>query len=438
MRFNEFGEYVATGSGEKCPENCRSCLMVCPFSNSTENEDILTKRVFGGISGIKHRPETGYYLDSFAGYSNVDAHRASGASGGLATWMLETLLKTGEVDHVACVSHAKEPDRLFKFVMCDVPEEVRECSKSCYYPVGTCRILEEIIAKEGRYVITGLPCTIRAIREATLLNKKLRKRIKFLLGLTCGQEKSKFFAEYLCSLARGNPSQLREITFRVKDYSRCAADFGARMVWQDRKKGDIHSDVVFWTDGMDKAWMRHYFTLNSCDYCDDVFSEAADITFMDAWLPEYVADAGGTDFVITRNPELTELLQKGVESNQIKLDAVDIQSVIRSQQGVLNVKRDGLAKRLVLAAKLGQDIHCTRVIAPERIERFELIKLYIQRQITRKSKIAFKKQKAHGRGLKFFWLKMEPWIILDWLVQKTKQRWIKIRRIFESSVRGSG
>lgn len=31
----------------------------------------------------------------------------------------------------------------------------------------------------------------------------------------------------------------------------------------------------------------------ACNYCDDVFAECADVTCMDAWLPEYSQDHRG-------------------------------------------------------------------------------------------------------------------------------------------------
>jgi coenzyme F420-reducing hydrogenase beta subunit len=437
MKFNGFGEYTAVESGSKCSENCRMCLMVCPFSDCSENEDVSAKELFVCVVGIRNRPETGFYLDSFSGYSMTDGHRANGASGGLATWMLETLLKTGEVDHIACVSRTKEPDRLFKFAMCSDPEKVRACSKSCYYPAGVCRIIEEILANEGHYAITGLPCVIRALRSAIRLNKKLRERIKFLLGLVCGQGKSKFFAEYLCSLAGGDPARLKEVVFRKKDALRCAADYGAKLVWQDRNQCNNREAVVFWSEGMGEAWVRRYFTLNSCDYCDDLFAELADATFMDAWLPEYIADPGGTNFVIVRNPKLIEIFHKGMQAKRIKLDNIDIQSVIRSQRSALDVKKKKIAYRLALAAKLGQNVHGNRAVLPKKVGFFELVRIYIQRQITRKSRIAFKKQKVAGPGLKVFRLKIGPWIVLARIEQKIERLWDKIKRFFIYSYRVS-
>jgi ferredoxin len=91
--FNQYGEYNALETGKGCSEKCDLCLKVCPFYDHGENEDTIGKRLFADIPKINHKPETGYYLDTFVGYSNIDDHRGNGASGGLATWTLETLLR---------------------------------------------------------------------------------------------------------------------------------------------------------------------------------------------------------------------------------------------------------------------------------------------------------------------------------------------------------
>ena len=164
IRFNEYGEYNAFESKTDCLEKCNLCLKVCPFSDNEGNEDTIGKRLFADIPGIKHTPETGYFLDSFVGYSKIDDHRTNGASGGMATWALETVLKENLVDYVACVSHSNTPDKLFEFTICKTQEEVRLCSRSCYYPVEASQIVEHILTNEGRYAVILLPCFAKAFR----------------------------------------------------------------------------------------------------------------------------------------------------------------------------------------------------------------------------------------------------------------------------------
>ncbi len=370
IEFNRFGEYNALEIGNSCGEKCNLCLKVCPFYNNKDNEDTLGQKLFAETPGIKHTPETGYYLDAFVGYSNVKSHRENGASGGLATWTSEKLLADNLIDHVACVSPNDDPEKLFKFKICNTPKEVRECSRSCYYPVETSEVIRHILQNEGRYAIIGLPCVCKAIRLAMQSIPKLQGRIKFVLGLVCGQTKSKFFAEYVCGLGGGDPHCLKQVTFRIKDPNRPASNFGMKFVSENgmnpRREG-----VVFWTDGMNRIWFDRYFTPNACNFCDDIFAECADVTFMDAWLPEYSADWRGHSIVLLRNENLSEILAAGAEKC-LEISGLGIEDIIKSQQGVLDAKRKDLKTRLEIASAKGEPVPNTRL---ELIRRsFEICK----------------------------------------------------------------
>jgi len=429
MRFNEFGEYVAVDVKGSCLKDCDICLQVCPFSDQVENEDTLAEKIFADIPRIKRRSETGYYLSSLVGYSNLSGHRVNGASGGLATWTLETLLKKDLVDFVACVSPAREPDRLFKFVVCNTPEEVRSSSKSCYYPVETSEIVEHILAYEGRYAVIGLPCVTKAFRLAMQVHTKLRQRVRFLLGLVCGQGKSKFLAEYGCSLGGGNPKQLKEVTFRVKDPNRRAPDYGTRFVYGNTHQTESHEGTVFMKEGMVRAWLHRYFTPNACNYCDDLFSELADISFMDAWLPEYTSESAGTNLVIIRNPKFEELFQKASAAGEIPVHTISIESVIKSQRVALLSKRNDLAKRLTLRKKLKQLVPEKRVLPLSKMKFWEFLKTYLEIKIRERSNIAFKKQKDFGPGLRVFNNIMRPYHFMAYLLFKTERFSSQVKRV---------
>jgi coenzyme F420-reducing hydrogenase beta subunit len=355
IEFNRFGEYNALEIDNSCGEKCNLCLKVCPFYNNKDNEDTLGKKFFAETPVIKHKPETGYYIDSFVGYSNIKSHRENGASGGLATWTLEKLFTDNLVDHVACVSPNNDPEKLFKFKICNTPEEVRECSRSCYYPVETSEVIKHILSHKGRYGIIALPCMCKAIRLAMQLIPKLERRIKFVLGLVCGQTKSKFFAEYICALGGGDPHYLKQVTFRIKDPNRPASNYGMKFVSENGMNPSCEG-VVFWTEGMSRIWYDRYFTPKACNFCDDVFAELADVCFMDAWLPGYSKDPNGHSIVIVRNKKLADIFSRAADNSTIERTYINIAEVIRSQQGVLDAKRGDLLERRHWAENDGQAV----------------------------------------------------------------------------------
>jgi coenzyme F420-reducing hydrogenase beta subunit len=359
MEFNIYGEFnPVRNSG--CLEKCNFCLKVCPFYDNGENEDSIARALFGDIGQIKYRPETGYYLESYVGYSRVNAQREKGASGGMITWILENLLTKKMVDHVVCVTPNDDPERLFRFAIFNDVESIRQSAKSAYYPVEMSEVIRELLKKEGRYVITGQPCFLKGLRLAVKRNKKLRENIIIMIGLVCGQMKSKHYTTCLASLS-GINGMLKKVNYRGKSPYKLASNFFFHCVDENNCEGKL-----FWDEGVSDAWINRWFTPFPCNYCDDIFAEVADVTVMDAWLPEYLRDSKGTNLLISRSSIISDILDQGRRENQILIEDIAIEKVIQAQLGVLNVKRNQLAHRLYQAKKSGRPVPKKRVLPSKK------------------------------------------------------------------------
>ncbi|HQJ08508.1 MAG TPA: Coenzyme F420 hydrogenase/dehydrogenase, beta subunit C-terminal domain [Deltaproteobacteria bacterium] len=337
MRFSQtYGCYVPSVSFEECEEGCGVCARACPFAPDNPNTVDVTERLFGEKQDIRHDDVLGYYLQTFAGYSAE--HRLKSASGGLLTRMLESLLSRGEIDGAICVGHDPGSPTLFDFRICSNAEDIRSCSGSCYQPVEMSRALRQVLDHDGRFAVVALPCTARGLRLAMEENPELRARIRFILGLVCGQMKSRHLVEYL-SRNIAHREFPTEVSFRLKRLNRPANDYAFRLNWKDD-----YLDIE--KNGRARLWGERWFTLEACDYCDDVFCECADAAFMDAWLPEYTADPLGHSLVIVRNEVLLGLLNQ-VDDPGLIIDRIDPGKVILSQAGVIHQKRRMAAYRPV-------------------------------------------------------------------------------------------
>lgn len=344
MKFNPFGEYNPFKDKE-CVKECGLCLKVCPFSDGNDNEDTLGNTLYGTVPGVFHNRETGYYLDCFAGYA--PDKRSLGSSGGMATWLLSALLKNGIVDYVVAVIPNDDPDQLFKFTIFNDAQSVLGASGSAYYPVELSGVLREIINNPGRYAIIGLPCFIKAIRLASRKNKRLNERITVTLGLVCGQLKSKQYTEYLAALS-GIIPPLVHVHYRGKSPEEPASNY-----YFSCKNNEGDSGKIFWTGGVAEAWTNRWFTPNACNYCDDIFAECADVTFMDAWLPEYSKDFSGTSLVLVRSPRLQTLISEGCRSKEIISETISVMKAIESQAGGIAEKHSDISYRLFASLKKG-------------------------------------------------------------------------------------
>ena len=173
-------------------------------------------------------------------------------------------------------------------------------------------------------------------------NKKLKKRIIYSVGLVCGQLKSKDFTEYVAKLSDFE-GEIKEVSYRNNSEDQPANNY---YYYFNNNKNKTN---IYWNEGISKAWVNRWFTYNSCNFCDDTFAELADVTLMDAWLPEFKSDSKGNNLVVVRNGEVNELLLEGKNKDEIKLDKIKAERVIRSQQGVIDIKRKNLSYRLALA-----------------------------------------------------------------------------------------
>lgn len=346
IRFNEYGEYKPYLVG-KCTD-CGLCSKVCPFVSGNPKKNDIGESQFAGVPHIKHTSETGYYLDCFVGYSAVNGHRKNGASGGLATWTLETLLRLGEVDCVACVKPRRGGHPLFEFASCQSAEEVRSCSRSSYYPVQLSGIVRQILSAEKCYAVIGLPCVCKALRLCAQASPRLRDRMKYVLGLTCGHGVSAYFSEYIFAMADGTADELDGVVYRVKDPYRRVGDFGLGFV--GKKDDGEYEKKITWSQGPGFAFMNRYFTPLVCDLCDDAFAECADATFMDAWLPEYSDDREGHSIVLTRSRMVQSIIREHGRTECV-LTPIDVSGVIQSQKGALRFKREELPVRMQICRR---------------------------------------------------------------------------------------
>ena len=187
---------------------------------------------------------------------------------------------------------------------------------------------------ERSYAVVTLPCAAKAIRLAQERLPVLRRRIRYVLGLTCSGYRSLLLTDVVGALLGRSRGLLR---YRSKTAARTALDFRVEI------EGEETTRSLKLLGLFGYLWTNEVGRLKSCLYCDDIFAELADATFMDAWLPDYKRDRRGTSLVISRNERLSTVLAELFEKGVCDGGPIAPGRVAESQQGVVHRRRDGLA-----------------------------------------------------------------------------------------------
>ncbi len=342
------GDLVA-GEAGPCVDGCDICLRFCPFTTGVHDPRELNRRHFAGLE--REHPDTGRYLNCFVGHSLRPGEREAAASGGLLTWTLGQLLERDLVDAVSYIQYTPLPDSDegfgFRFALAESAATLTEAAGTVYAPVEISQLLLDVIKADGpRVAVAGVPCLMSGLRLAAGTMPKVARNFRYQLGLACGGYQNRSYTELLLAAGGIDRRAPRRIHYRGKDPARRAIDYFFQAEDSAGRPGRrLHNGGLPGFLGL-----NGYFRMNACNHCRDVFAEAADACFMDAWLPEYMRDARGTSLVLLRNPELAAILEEGREAGEIALAPLPVEKVLASQAGVVARKRgkpaSGIGARL--------------------------------------------------------------------------------------------
>ena len=357
-----------------CDERCDLCLKVCPFYQKDGFEDALNRKIYADLPN--QSGDFAKFLNTYEFYKKDEAQRLSSASGGAGNFIFNTLFENGLIDYAICaqsvdnasscapqntvesqntsapqnfkerqdapqnlernshVSQNLEQNRdapLFKFAVIKSAGELERTKKSVYYPLSLDEALKFIAAHDGAYAISALPCFAKALRLICEKNRRIKSRVKFIIGLVCGQSKSANFARKLANNAFGEEVSLASADFRHKIAGASAMSFGFK--FKDARGREAVDDRG---SSAEFYWSSRAFTPLACNRCVDVFAKCADAVLMDAWLSPQVGDFRGSSLVITRDERIDELLKNSGEF----CESISPALVQSSQQSVVDAKNE--------------------------------------------------------------------------------------------------
>ena len=304
------------------------------------------------------------------GWASDARVRHAGASGGVATALMQAALEGGAVDAVVAVRMSAANPLEAESVICRSPAEVAACRGSKYNVVAINSVFGRILEEPGRYALVGLPCHVQGLRLAQRRSRRLRERVVLTLGIFCGLTNEPRATAVLAQQAGLDPAELCGVSYREPGWPG-----GIRL--EDRH-GTVRRRA--YPDYIDRSFMA--LTPPRCRLCPDALAELADVSVGDAWLDRF-AGADGVSDLIVRTPAGERLLADAAE--YLSLQPASPEELIASQNETHRVKRDvcrgrlwlrSLARRplpdypgLELSASVGDRLRGVADAAQERLYR---------------------------------------------------------------------
>lgn len=327
--------YRLSVDGRTCTD-CGRCHDACPGPGLDFGPDAWWRE---RNEGAPFADFLGPWRRLWFGWASDATVRYVGASGGVATALMQAALETEVVDAVVAVRMSAANPLEAESALCGSAEEVAACRGSKYNVVAVNTVLRTILDEPGRYVVVGLPCHIQGLRLAQRHSRRLRERIVFALGIFCGLTNEPRATAVAARQAGLDPACLRHVSYRGPGWPG-----GMRLV--DRL------GTVRWRDYPD-YFDRQMAALTPprCRLCPDALAELADVSVGDAWLERFDGSDGVSD-VIVRTPAGERLLENAVGS--LVLQPASPEEMVASQRETFRVKRNVCRGRLWLRSLAGR------------------------------------------------------------------------------------
>lgn len=431
MKLNDKGEFINSFTKDinKFTDEEMRLLKNTNMVFSDRNEDKISKNLFSNISNINYNDRIGYYLKLYAGHVCEGNYRKNASSGGFGTWIFKELLEKNYIDGVIHVKKSNSTEKLFEYDISNSIEEIVLGAKTKYYPVEMSEVLKIVRENPGKYAIIGVPSFVMDIRLLADTNPIFKERIKFVVGLVCGHQKSTKFADFLAWQCGVQPGTLENIEFRKKFTDLPADSYGIEVTGMvDGKKQTIirKTKELFGYD-----WGQAFFKVRASDFTDDVMNETADITLGDAWLPKYVQDSGGNNIIIIRNPIIKKIIDDAILENRIKVDELSENEIISSQLAHYRHTQDELGYRLYKKKRKNKWYPEKRVEPNKNLSLFRKNVQNLREKICINAPMYY--QEAVNRNdLSYFVRKMKPIVIIYKLLyffERIKRKVLKTMKL---------
>jgi len=316
------GLYKPVVDETKCinKKGCFKCRQSCPGDGIQLNN--IAEELFNNENNIKHDQYLGNYIELKTGFSSIIENRFHSSSGGLTTQFLIYLYEKKYINGAVVSTFDKEMPYLNSTFIAMNKEDIINSRGSKYCPVSMENIIDEILKKDGKFVIVGLPCHIHAFRKYEKTNLKFKNKIFAYFGLYCSCGRNFNLTSYTFKENKINKSNLTYFAYRDEG---CLGSMVAKQKTNDSKYVIKQKYEDYYLS------LRSFFNVKRCMLCVDHFAELADISFGDIHYGKYIEDKIGVNSVIIRKNFILDLINDAIKEKYITINPLDSDTLLKSQ-----------------------------------------------------------------------------------------------------------
>lgn len=297
--------------------NCGKCATVCPGINVDLCEFI--RHIDANYPVKLDELIRGNCLGCYVGYSQNEAVRQSGTSGGVLTQLMVNALDNG-FEGCFVAGAIDRVNRHYKLMFTNCESGLRATAGSKYLPVSAEDILFTLRSNQrAKIIVVGTPCQFYGLKRA-MAKEGLSDKNVYFLGLFCDRTMSQEFLRFI-ERKYGKGQEITGFEYRSKTQRGWPGNMLA--VFNSRRVG-INRRV--------RMALKEVFGLKRCGLCFDKFNTLADIAFGDCYIKRF-RDKLGMSNIIVRTKKGKKLLDEC--NSGINLTEIDPDEIFQSQSASL-------------------------------------------------------------------------------------------------------
>ncbi len=328
-----------------------------PIVRQVGGYDVETKHALDVCPGaaLKHGPlpsgamieladAWGPVLELWEGFAADNRLRYNASSGGAATAIAETGLRSGRWNGVLHIRSRPDAPLLNETVRSTSSEELRAATGSRYAPASPGDRLDLIREADGCSLFIGKPCDVAGVASLARIDLQLREKLAGTVAIFCaGTPTLQGTLEMLERMGIRDPATVCDLRYRGNGWPGHAA---ATVKTPD---GEDEHRLTY-----DESWgdvlQRHRQW--RCYVCADHTGEFADIAVGDPWYREPSANELGRSLIVIRTERGRQLFAEAVNSGAITAFPVPWDRLPASQPGLRKV-RGAVWGRITVSRLLG-------------------------------------------------------------------------------------